>query len=175
MPRIPINYQNIVIYKIVSNDLTITDVYIGSTTDFTKRKYGHKSNCNNINSSKYNFKIYQFIRDNGGWEAFTMIEIEKYPCNDSNEARSRERYQYELLNAKLNTICPIVNLEEKKEQRKIYKKTYKQNNKEKLKEQDKIYRQNNKEKIKTYYQNNKEQIKEQHKIYKQNKKENNNI
>ena len=31
-----------------------------------------------------------------------MIEIEKYPCNDSHEAHGRVRYYIELLNANLN-------------------------------------------------------------------------
>ena len=35
-----------------------------------------------------------------------MIEIEKYPCNDSNEAGKRERYWYELNHATLNTLYP---------------------------------------------------------------------
>ena len=47
MPRKIINYTNTIIYKIVCNDLNITDLYVGSTTDFTNRKYNHKSSCNN--------------------------------------------------------------------------------------------------------------------------------
>ena len=39
------------------------------------------------------------IRENEGWNNWSMIEIEKYPCNDKNEACARERYWYELLNA----------------------------------------------------------------------------
>ena len=34
-----------------------------------------------------------------------MIEIEKYPCNDSHEAHGRVRYYIELLNANLNGQC----------------------------------------------------------------------
>ena len=30
------------------------------------------------------------IRENGDWNNWSMIEIEKYPCNDDNEARARE-------------------------------------------------------------------------------------
>jgi hypothetical protein len=31
------------------------------------------------------------IRENGGWEIFVMIKVEKYPCNDKREAdRKRE-------------------------------------------------------------------------------------
>ena len=40
------------IYKIVCKDLSITPVYIGSTTDFTNRKYDHKSSCENVNGKK---------------------------------------------------------------------------------------------------------------------------
>ena len=91
MPRIPINYQNTIIYKIVCNDLNIKDLYVGHTTDFKRRKSEHKLNCNNQKSEKYNMKIYKVIRNNQGWDNWSMIEIEKYPCNDSKEATARER------------------------------------------------------------------------------------
>ena len=51
--------------------------------------------------------MYKFIRNNNGWDNFTMVEIEKFPCTDGNEARSRERYWYELLNTSLNSFKPI--------------------------------------------------------------------
>jgi acyl-ACP thioesterase len=35
-----------------------------------------------------------------------MVEIEKYTCDDGNEARARERYWVESLNAKLNRCIP---------------------------------------------------------------------
>jgi hypothetical protein len=35
-----------------------------------------------------------------------MVEIEKFPCNDSNEANARERYWYENLNSSLNSRFP---------------------------------------------------------------------
>ena len=57
-----------------------------------------------------------------------MIEIEKYPCTDSNEARARERYWYEILNANLNTVCPFLSEEEKKiNARALSKKHYEEN------------------------------------------------
>jgi hypothetical protein len=102
MPKLPSNYQNTIIYKIVCNDLSVNDVYVGHTTVFTKRKSLHKVSCNNESNNDYNLKVYNYIRANGGWDNFSMIEIEKYPCNDGNEARKRTRFFYELLNAKLN-------------------------------------------------------------------------
>ena len=106
MPKTNIDYSNTIIYKIACNDLKITDVYVGHTTQFTKRKNQHKFRCSNQNSPKYNLKIYKTIRDNGDWENWSMIEIEKFACNDSNEALSRERYWYETLQAHLNHQCP---------------------------------------------------------------------
>jgi hypothetical protein len=46
------------------------------------------------------------IRENGGWDDFEMIEIEKFPCNDSNESLARERYWKEYFNANMNTQIP---------------------------------------------------------------------
>ena len=107
MTKTIINYSNTIIYKIVCNDLTVEEKYVGSTTNFRMRKYQHKTRCNNPNDKKYNLKIYQFIRENGGWENWTILEIEKYQCNDGNESRTRERYWIEELKCKLNINVPI--------------------------------------------------------------------
>jgi predicted GIY-YIG superfamily endonuclease len=93
-------------YKIVSKDLNNNSVYVGSTTNFMKRKYEHKASCFNENNKNHNYKVYKIIRENGGWDEFEMIEIEKYPCNDSNESAARERYWKEYFNASMNTQVP---------------------------------------------------------------------
>ena len=173
MPRLPIDYSKTIIYKIVCNDLNITDVYVGSTTDFTRRKNEHRRNCTNDKLKKYNLKAYQMIRVNGGWDNFTMIEIEKYPCIDSNEARARERHYFELLNAKLNTIYPIRSKKEyneaNKELMKEHIKEYRKVNKEHIKDYQKKYREANKEQKKDYHKKyteaNKEKLKEYQKEY----------
>lgn len=155
MPKKEINYKNTVIYKIVCNNLNVKDCYVGHTTDFIRRKYKHKENCNNPNNLKYNFKIYEIIRENGGWENWNMIEIEKYICEDENEARMRERYWYEILQPKLNSFVPIKTDSENKQYHKNYRDTHKENNKE----YQKNYQLENKEKIKQqrkeYFQNSK--------------------
>jgi hypothetical protein len=147
MPRKEIDYQNTIIYKIVCNDLNVKDVYVGHTTDFTKRKARHKYDCINHNSKKRNLKVYETIRDNGGWENWSMIEIEKYNCNDCNEACSRERYWYELLNANMNTYCPTLNVEKRMEIQKNLCKEYYEQNKENIKDHKKEYYESNKEAI----------------------------
>ena len=40
MPRKAIDYSRTIIYKIVCNDLNVEECYVGSTTDFSKRKSG---------------------------------------------------------------------------------------------------------------------------------------
>ena len=146
MPRKPINYKKVIIYKLVCNDLLITDLYVGHTTDFTNRKKSHKGCSLNANYTGYNCKVYKMIREKGGWNNWSMIEIEKYPCNDDNEARSRERYWYEVLNANLNMISPTLDVEKRK--------NYYENNKNKIND-----------KQKEYYKKNKNEINDRHKDY----------
>jgi len=182
MPKIPKDYSRTVNYKIVCKDLTVNYVYNGHTTDFVKRKNQHKSDCNNINNKKYNYKVYETIRENGGWENWEMIELEKFNCNDGNEARKRERYWYELLHSNLNTNVPNRSQkeydEENKDKIQKYKQEYRQENKDKFKEyyqENKelfqVYRQENKDKIQKYKQDNKDKIKESSQVYYQENKD----
>jgi hypothetical protein len=166
MPRTEINYTNTVIYKIVCNDLTVTDLYVGHTTDFTKRKNAHKTNCNNANSKHYNLKVYKIIRENGGWVNWSMIEIEKFECTDANEAKARERYYLELLNAQLNSSIPGRSQKEYFEANKddilLKQKQYQEANKDDRLLKQKQYQKANKEAItlkkKQHYEQNKDDI-----------------
>jgi hypothetical protein len=179
MPRLPINYENALIYKLVCNDINITEIYVGSTTNFTVRKDSHKTKCSNELSKSYNFKVYQYIRANGVWSNWSMIEIEKFPCTDSLEARKRERYWIETLKATLNCNIPSRTKSERyldnKEQIAEQSKIYREANKEQLAEQKKIYNDTNKEQIaeqkKIHYLANREKTLEQKKIYNEANKE----
>jgi hypothetical protein len=147
MPKTAVDYSNTIIYKICCNDPTITETYVGHTTNFTKRKYTHKSNCNNESRKQhYHLKVYQTIRDNGGWDNWNMIEICKYPCASSLEARAEERRFYEILNASLNMELPCRYGSDIIE----YRKQYRINNPDKLREEQKQWRNNNQEYIKNY-------------------------
>ena len=140
MPRKDIDYSKCVIYKIVCNDLNVKYIYIGHTTDFTKRKSHHKYACNHSNNKEYNCKVYKTIRDNGGFENWTIVIVERMEnCKDSEEARSRERYWYEQLSANLNTFRPIVSDDEIKDQKLRYIKVYNEINKDKLQQYRKVY------------------------------------
>lgn len=130
MPKKPIDYSNTIIYKIVCNDLNIKDCYVGHTTDFRKRKNQHKSKCNR----NIDYKIYNFINQNGGWDNWDMVMIEKYSCKDVLEARARERYWLETFGATLNGCVPNRTINEWIIDNKNYYKDYGIKNIDKIKE-----------------------------------------
>jgi len=160
------DYSKVVIYVIKCLDEKITEEYIGSTTDFIKRKYQHKSNCNNEKSKEYNQLKYKIIRENGGYDNWTMIELEKYPCNDKREAEKKEEDIRVERNASLNMIKAFGG--ETKEE---YLKKYREQNKDKMKEYYKEYREVNKYQIKEYREANKEKAKEKHKEWREENKD----
>ncbi len=105
MPRIAIDYLNTVIYKIICKDESITDLYVGHTTNFSHRKNIHKTSCINNNSNK---KIYKKINEMGGWENWDMLIIERCVCKDSTEARMKEQEWVDKLKANLNSMKAYV-------------------------------------------------------------------
>jgi hypothetical protein len=172
MPRTPIDYSKTIIYKLVhKDDYDNANIYIGNTTDFRKRKNSHNKSCNNEKDKGYNDKKYQYIRENGGWDCFNLIEIEKYPCNDGNEARAREEYWRSHFNAQLNMVRPYITEEQKKE----YKKKYTEQHKHILTEYKKEHYKQHKNEIleyrKKYYKQHKDEISEQTKKYREQHKE----
>ena len=157
MPKVPMDFANTIIYKIVCNDLNIPECYVGHTTNFIQRRNKHKTNCVNEKGKHYNYKLYKNIRENGGWANYSMIELEKYPCNDANEACAKEREYYDKLNSSLNSINPHRN----KEEIAASCRKYYVNNKEKII----AYCRENKEKFAEYYKINKEKISEKKQEY----------
>jgi hypothetical protein len=149
MPKTNIDYSKTIIYKIINYDYAEL-VYVGSTTNFTKRKQSHKDAVFNQNSLRHNLKIYKIIRENGNWESWNMIKICDYPCNDKREAEFEEDKHMMELKANMNTY----RASRTKEQ-------YYVDNKDKIKQ----YRDDNKDKIKQYHEDNKDKIKENLKKY----------
>ena len=119
-----INYNNSCIYKLHCNDQSIKEIYIGSTSNFRNRRYYHKY-C----YLKKDTKVYKFIRENGGWDNWTMTLIKE--CNFETKKQ--------LLNEEKNTIKketnPLLNMVKKpirtKEELKEWKKQHNIKNKEK--------------------------------------------
>ena len=174
------------VYKIVCKDETIKENYVGSSFDFKSRLHGHKCNCHNEKRRGYNLKVYQFIREHGGWDNWNMIKIIDVDCEDKSELRYYEQLYISSLNPTLNCKKSYTTEEDKKEYIKEYNKEYKEKNKDKMKEykkewsqinkektkeHNKEYYQQNKDNLKEYYQQNKDKIKERSKEYKEENKE----
>jgi len=64
------------------------------------------------------------IRENGGWNMFRMIEIEKYPCNDKREADKRETEIMKELKATLNMVKSYATEAETKERKRTWNKNF---------------------------------------------------
>ena len=143
-------YENAVVYKLCCDDPEITDMYVGSTCNFKVRKWNHKSNCNNENREGYNRYVYRFVREHGGWDAWSMILVKKYPhVVDNQELLKKERKWITRLKATLNQKVPGNLLKLGKTE---YDKQYRELNRDKITEYSKQH-------SKQYYSNNKEQIK----------------
>jgi len=187
MPKTVSDYSNTIIYKLCCKDPTITDIYIGHTTNFTQRKNQHKTSCINENDKKHNQYVYEFIRQNGGWENWSMIQIEIINCKDKRQAESIEQNWIEQTAAKLNSNKPYaLCTEEPKlykhiwyEEKKDYilekaKQHYEEHKEQKIEYQTQ-YAQEHKEQItdyqKQYREQNKEKLAEQKKIYREANKE----
>jgi len=107
MPKKPMNYSKSIVYKICCKNIDITDCYVGSTTCLRNRKTQHKTCCNNEKDKKYNFTVYQFIRENGGWNNWEVVMLEEYPeCRSGEELLKYEREHMEMLGATLNKRVP---------------------------------------------------------------------
>ena len=139
MPRENIDYSKTIIYKIVCKDINIKDCYVGSTTDFIRRKSEHKKHVNKDTVKSY-YYIYDFIKNNEGWDNWEMIEIEKYNASDKLDSLKRERFWLEELKATLNKKTPSKTHNESRNdwRKKNIEKVREQNKKDKEKYKEKI-------------------------------------
>ena len=163
------DYSKGLIYKIKCLDPEIKDIYVGSTLNEVARRKKHKTNCTSPKNDKYNLRVYQFIRSNGGWENWKLVPIKLYPCNSRLELRMEEERMIEELEefTTLNRQRAYCSEEEKKE----YMKKYREKHKDEIREQRKEYREKHKDEIeekrKIYFQKPgvKEDRAEKRKIY----------
>jgi len=133
------DYRKAVIYKIETGD----DLYIGSTCNFTKRKYQHNIRINFKDTENHcNNKLYNTIRENGEWK---MTPIKEFPCESKLQLTIEEEKCRKELGATLNSHCCGTGIEH--QDIKQYKKHYYQKNRDKTLEKMKHYQQENKEKI----------------------------
>jgi hypothetical protein len=149
--------RNYTFYKFVCINDDVKSCYVGSTANIKKRRTDHKYDCNNENRKSYNYKIYQTIRENGGWDNWKIVELGTKDNITKREAEQIEEEYRVQLKADMNDKRAFITEEQKKE--------YYEDNKEKIAEYWNEYYQDNKEKLnkkmKEYREANKEKIKEQ--------------
>jgi hypothetical protein len=150
-------YSKSIIYKLECKDLNVTEIYIGSTTDFYTRKSNHKMRCINKDGKfEHNTPVYCFMRLHGGWDNWQMIQIEEVNARNKRHLNQIEAKYIKDLKAELNCVIPqdIDEGLDKKE----WNKEYRAKNNEKIAKK-------RAEKEKEYYAKNREKIAERHKEY----------
>lgn len=166
---------NFTMYKICPKNTDLKLCYVGHTTNFNSRKNQHKTQTINTNLSKSHQKHYEAIRNNGGWDEWDMVEIEKFNGKTRLEARIREQELIEEHKANINTLKAFITEEERKTTKQAITEKYRIENKELLKEQTKKYKEEHKdvitEQMKKYREENKDKIYEKTKEYRENNKE----
>ena len=135
------NYNKCFIYKICCKDPTITDCYIGSTTNIIRRRSQHKSSCTCIGNRLYNQFVYTFIREHDGWDNFDLIALEEFSCETKMQQTKKERDWIENLKPTLNKVVPANYQTGEVYDVKEYHKEYNEKNKEAIKEHQKKYQQ----------------------------------
>ena len=116
--------------------------YVGSITNFKQRCALHKSSFKNGST----IPIYNYIRDNGGYDLFEIVPVAFLQLTDAIELRIEEQNEIDKYTDKLNAIKAYISEQERLEQRKVYNeqnkdkhKAYLEQNKEVLKEKQKAY------------------------------------
>ena len=148
MPKNAINWETteVSFYKFVCKDASILYSYVGHTTSFLKRKGQHKGDCNNSKKKPYNLPLYVYIREHGGVENWTMVQIHSQICKNSLEARQIEQELIEQQQFKLNLNRAFITEEE----RNIYRAEYREQHKEEILKYGAEYREQHKEELITY-------------------------
>ena len=150
------------IYKLIKKDAINDDmIYIGSTEDIKDRMSKHKHSCNNIKSHKNNYKVYKYIRDNGGWDEWKyeiIDEVEVALREDAGIYEGEYIIKYNAIN-KLNNVVAGRCLNKSKNQ--YHKEKHERNRENILQKKKEMYERNKEvilQKSKEKYERNKEVI-----------------
>lgn len=124
------NYSFGKIYKLTIDDL----VYIGSTTQMTlhRRLEKHQESYEKTKNGEKGYYMTSFILFEKGIPEITLVE--KYPCNNNDELRMRERHWYDQYEC-VNKIKPFTSKDEYLEA----KRQFYQKNKEKILEKQRLH------------------------------------
>ena len=101
MPKVRINYAEMIFYKICCSSTNITKVFVGHTTNVNQRKHTLKKQTQ---SETYCSDMIEFIKNSGGWENWSLQILEKYECKTHIDIVLREIYHTDALNQKMNNL-----------------------------------------------------------------------
>jgi len=90
-----------------------TNLYIGSTTCFNRRKAQHKKAVTNKRGGTYYCILYRYIRKCGGWDNFIMEKVLDYPCETKYEGLLKEKEYIIKHEATLNSVMPVSDFTER--------------------------------------------------------------
>jgi hypothetical protein len=105
--------DNFCLYTIRPKCPNDTNLYIGSTTCFNRRKAQHKKAVTNKRGGTYYCILYRYIRKCGGWDNFTMEKILDYPCETKHEGLLKEKEYIIKHEATLNSVMPVSDFTER--------------------------------------------------------------
>ncbi len=105
-----------VVYKLCCDG--IDDFYIGSSFDMKERKRLHKFVCNNTKRHEYNYKVYQYIRENGGFDNWKFEILVEKEFENKTDLHIKEQECIKLLKPTLNSYSAYQTAEELKLQEK---------------------------------------------------------
>jgi len=158
------------IYSLSHISRTDTPIYIGSTNCLKSRFDAHRYACNNKNQIKYNYYVYEFIRDFGGIQNWKINRLSEIVYEKKEELIKLERmYIDKYLGENIKLLNKVIPCRTQKEYQEYYKPIQKISslqsrirNREKQNQKRKEYYQQHKEEIikknKEYYLKNKEKF-----------------
>jgi len=107
MPKIKIDYGNMIFYKVYCINPSVKKIFIGHTTNMVQRKHVLKKQS----EIRY-LEMFDVINNNGGWKCWRIKEIEKYnECKTYSDVLLREKYHYHAFhnsNVNVNTNTAAV-------------------------------------------------------------------
>jgi len=93
MPKIKIDYGNMIFYKVYCLNPSVNKIFVGHTTNMVQRKHVLKKQT----ELRY-LEMFDVINKNGGWKCWRIKEIEKYnDCKTHADILTREKYHYDIL------------------------------------------------------------------------------
>ena len=93
MPKIKLDYGNMIFYKVYCLNPSVNKIFVGHTTNMVQRKHVLKKQT----ELRYS-EMFDVVNKNGGWKCWRIKEIEKYnDCKTHADVLTREKYHYDIL------------------------------------------------------------------------------